>query len=196
MRELAAQLQAFYARLSTVQKGVLIGSILAALAGFATLLLWSSEPEFRPLFTNLTPEDAAAIVNKLKDDRVPYRILSGGSSIAIPAEQVYERRLHLASEGLPQGGGIGFELFDRTNFNMTSFVQRLNYQRALQGELARTISQVAAGHLLDRHRQTRRRPHPGLHHSNPVPARAVQAPGRCSPGGEAAPRAAENARRA
>jgi flagellar M-ring protein FliF len=144
MRELAAQLQAFYARLSTVQKGVLIGSILAALAGFATLLLWSSEPEFRPLFTNLTPEDAAAIVNKLKDDRVPYRILSGGSSIAIPAEQVYERRLHLASEGLPQGGGIGFELFDRTNFNMTSFVQRLNYQRALQGGLARTINQVAA----------------------------------------------------
>jgi flagellar M-ring protein FliF len=71
MRELAAQLQAFYARLSAAQKGVLIGSILVALAGFATLLLWSSEPEFRPLFTNLTPEDAAAIVNKLKDDRVP-----------------------------------------------------------------------------------------------------------------------------
>ena len=64
MRELAAQLQAFYARLSTVQTGVLIGSILAALAGFATLFLWSSEPEFRPLFTNLTPEDAAAIVNQ------------------------------------------------------------------------------------------------------------------------------------
>src|SRR6266511_313388 len=144
MQELAAQLQAFFARLSTVQKGVLIGSILAALAGFATLLLWSSEPEFRPLFTNLTPEDAAAIVNKLKDDRVPYRILSGGSSIAVPAEQVYERRLHLSSEGLAPGGGIGFELFDRANFNMTSFVQRLNYQRALQGELARTISQIAA----------------------------------------------------
>lgn len=144
MQKLIAQLQAFFARLSTVQKGVLIGSILAALAGFATLFLWSSEPEFRPLFTNLTPEDAAAIVKKLKDDRVPYRILSGGSSIAVPAEQVYERRLHLASEGLPQGGGIGFELFDRANFNITSFVQRLNYQRALQGELARTISQIAA----------------------------------------------------
>jgi flagellar M-ring protein FliF len=144
MRELLIQLQTFYSRLSIVQKGVLIGSIAAAVAGFATLLLWSNEPEYRPLFTNLSQEDAAAIVNKLKDEHVPYRILSGGSSIAVPAEQVYESRLRLASEGLPQGGGVGFELFDRTNFNMTNFVQRLNYQRALQGELARTISQIAA----------------------------------------------------
>jgi flagellar M-ring protein FliF len=144
MRELATQLQALYSRLSAVQKGVLIGSIVAALAGFATLLLWSSEPEYRPLFTNLTPDDAAAIVNKLKDERVPYRLLAGGSSIAVPAEQVHESRLRLASEGLPKGGGIGFELFDRANFNMTNFVQHLNYQRALQGELARTISQIGA----------------------------------------------------
>jgi flagellar M-ring protein FliF len=127
-----------------VQKGVLIGSITAALAGFATVLLWSNEPEYRPLFTNLSQEDAAAIINKLKDERVPHRILSGGSSIAVPAEQVYESRLRLASEGLPQGGGVGFELFDRINFNMTNFVQRLNYQRALQGALAWTISQIAA----------------------------------------------------
>jgi flagellar M-ring protein FliF len=104
MSELLTQLQTFYSRLSTVQKGVLIGSIAAALAGFATLLLWSNEPEYRPLFTNLSQEDAAAIVNKLKDERVPYRILSGGSSIAVPVEQIYESHLRLASEGLPQGG--------------------------------------------------------------------------------------------
>jgi flagellar M-ring protein FliF len=144
MRELATQLQALYSRLSTVQKGVLIGSILAAVVGFATLLLWSNEPEYRPLFTNLTQDDAAAIVDKLKEERLPYRLMAGGSSIAVPAEQVHESRLRLASEGLPKGGGIGFELFDRTNFNMTNFVQHLNYQRALQGELARTISQIAA----------------------------------------------------
>src|SRR5919106_1478912 len=144
MRELATQLQALYSRLSTVQKGVLIGSILAAVVGFATLLLWSNEPEYRPLFTNLTQDDAAAIVTKLKEERLPYRLMAGGSSIAVPAEQVHESRLRLASEGLPKGGGIGFELFDRTNFNMTNFVQHLNYQRALQGKLARTISQIAA----------------------------------------------------
>ena len=144
MRELATQLQALYSRLSAMQKGVLLGSILAALAGFATLLLWSNEPEYRPLFTNLTQDDAAAIVDKLKEERLPYRLMAGGSSIAVPAEQVHESRLRLASEGLPKGGGIGFELFDRTNFNMTNFVQHLNYQRALQGELARTISQIAA----------------------------------------------------
>lgn len=144
MGELGKQLRAFYRGLSAVQKGVLLGSILAALAGFGALLGWPSDPEFRPLYTNLTAEDAAAMVSKLKEARVPYRILAGGSSIAVPAEQVYESRLRLASEGLPQGGGVGFELFDRTNFGMTSFVQRLNYQRALQGELARTIGQLAA----------------------------------------------------
>jgi flagellar M-ring protein FliF len=144
MGDLATQLQALYSRLSAVQKGVLSGIILAALAGFAVLLLWSNEPEYRPLFTNLTQDDAAAIVNKLKDDRIPYRLLAGGSSIAVPAEQVHESRLRLASEGLPKGGGVGFELFDRANFNMTNFVQHLNYQRALQGELARTIGQISA----------------------------------------------------
>jgi flagellar M-ring protein FliF len=143
MHEVVTQLQALYSRLSGLQKGVLIGSVVAALAGFATLLLWSNEPEFRPLFTNLSQDDAAAIVNKLKDERVPYRLMAGGSSIAVPAEQVHESRLRLASEGLPKGGGIGFELFDRANFNMTNFVQHLNYQRALQGELARTIGQIA-----------------------------------------------------
>src|SRR5690606_20310929 len=74
----------------------------------------------------------------------PYRLMAGGSSIAVPIEQVHESRLRLASEGLPKGGGIGFELFDRATFNMTNFVQHLNYQRALQGELARTIAQIAA----------------------------------------------------
>ncbi|MBI3328083.1 MAG: flagellar M-ring protein FliF, partial [Nitrospinae bacterium] len=143
MGELPTQLRAFYGRLSTVQRGMLLGSTLVALAGFAALSLWSSEAEFRPVFTNLAAEDAAAIMSKLKEDRVPYRILAGGSSIAVPAEQVYESRLRLASEGLPQGGGVGFELFDRATFSMTGFVQRLNYQRALQGELARTINRIS-----------------------------------------------------
>lgn len=145
MRELLTQLRAFYEKLSTLQKGVLLGSIAAALGGFIALLLWTAnEVEYRPLFTNLTPEDAAAIMNKLKEERIPYRIIAGGSSISVPAEQVYETRLRMAGQGLPQGGGVGFELFDRANFGMTSFVQRLNYQRALQGELVRTIGQLAA----------------------------------------------------
>jgi flagellar M-ring protein FliF len=144
MRELMTQLQAFYRRLTALQKGVLVGVVLAALAGFASLLLWSNEPEYRPLFTQLSPEDAAAIVAKLKDERIPYRLLADGRAIAVPAAQVHESRLRLASEGLPKGGGVGFELFDRTTLSMTNFVQRLNYQRALQGELARTIGQIAA----------------------------------------------------
>ncbi len=79
---------------------------------------------------------------KLKDAKTPYQIAEDGKGILVPSDKVYEMRLSLASEGLPQGGGVGFEIFDRKNFGMTEFVQKLNYQRALQGELSRTISQL------------------------------------------------------
>jgi flagellar M-ring protein FliF len=82
-------------------------------------------------------------MKKLKEQKVPCRVSDDGKSILVPAGKVYELRMSLASEGLPQGSGIGFEIFDRKNFGMTEFVQKLNYQRAMQGELSRTISQIA-----------------------------------------------------
>lgn len=122
----------------------LIGVVLAvAVAAFASLIFFANKVEYRPLFANLTTEDAGEIVKKLKDQKVPYKISADGKAVMVPADKVYDLRLTLASEGLPQGGGIGFEIFDRKNFGMTEFVQKLNYQRALQGELARTISQLA-----------------------------------------------------
>jgi flagellar M-ring protein FliF len=124
-------------------KRMLIASVvfLAAVA-FAVLIFVANRTDFRPLFTNLTAEDAGEIVKKLKDAKTPYQITPDGKGVMVPSDKVYELRLSLASEGIPQGGGVGFEIFDRKNFGMTEFVQKLNYQRALQGELSRTISQI------------------------------------------------------
>lgn len=125
-------------------KQMVIGAVafLSAVA-FAVLIFVANRTDYRPLFTNLTSEDAGEIVKKLKDAKTPYQITADGKGVLVPSDKVHELRLSLASEGIPQGGGVGFEIFDRKNFGMTEFVQKLNYQRALQGELARTIAQLA-----------------------------------------------------
>lgn len=99
---------------------------------------------YRPLFTNLTPQDAAAVVRELEAQKIPYQLTKEGSVIEVPEEVVYRTRLDLAGKGLPQGGGTGLELFEHAPFGMSEFTQRVNYVRALQGELARTISALAA----------------------------------------------------
>jgi len=96
--------------------------------------------EYKALFSRLSTEDAGKIVAVLQEKKIPYKVSSSGDSILVPAEHVSELRLDLAASGLPIGGGVGFEIFDNKNFGVTEFVQRLNYQRALQGELSRTIS--------------------------------------------------------
>ncbi len=104
------------------------------------LLTWSQRPEYGVLFAGLDPEDAGAIIAKLGDKGVPYRLDSG--IIYVPEDKVYETRMELAEEGLPGGSGVGFELFDKNNFGLTDFVQRINYRRAMQGELARSITEI------------------------------------------------------
>jgi flagellar M-ring protein FliF len=101
------------------------------------LAMWFQKGDQQLLFANLSEEDAGAIIQKLGEQRIPYTATTGG--IMVPADKVYELRIQLASQGLPQGGGVGFELFDKTSFTMTDFVQKLNYRRALQGELSRTV---------------------------------------------------------
>jgi len=115
-----------------------VGSLVVVLG----LAWWVQRPLYRPLFTKLAEQDASAIVEALRAEKVPFRLKDGGRAILVPAEQLYELRLALASRGLPEGGSVGFELFDRQTLGQTDFLQRLNYQRALQGELARTISRL------------------------------------------------------
>ncbi|MFH1624721.1 MAG: flagellar basal-body MS-ring/collar protein FliF [Pseudomonadota bacterium] len=142
-QQLIAQLQNIFKELPTGKKITFFGTLVVSLIGLATLVVLSQRPTFEVLYSNLSPEDAGSILSRLKEQKISYRLSSNGTSILVPVETVYETRLGLASEGLPQGGGVGFEIFDRTKLGMTEFVQNVNYQRALQGELARTIKQLS-----------------------------------------------------
>lgn len=115
--------------------------ILLAAVALAGYLAFQA-PDYSPLFTRLDERDAGAIVDKLREMNVPYRLSDGGGTVLVPSAQVHETRLRLAGEGLPASGSVGFELFNQPNLGATDFTQRLNYQRALEGELARTISRL------------------------------------------------------
>ncbi|MBW2568188.1 MAG: flagellar M-ring protein FliF [Deltaproteobacteria bacterium] len=110
------------------------------LISIVAFVFFVNQKEYRTLFSNLSTEDAGEIVAVLQEKKIPYKVSSAGDSILIPAEYVSELRLNLAASGLPGGGVVGFEIFDNKNFGVTDFVQNLNYQRALQGELSRTIT--------------------------------------------------------
>ncbi len=114
--------------------------ISAAIAGLVYMVTWAGKPDFQYLFTNLPQEDTASIVARLKEKNIPYQLDGNGSAILVPKQDLYEIRLEMASQGLPQGSRIGFEIFDDIQLGMTDFIQNVNYQRALQGELSRTIN--------------------------------------------------------
>jgi flagellar M-ring protein FliF len=129
--------------LSPAKRLTVGGIVLISALFFGLLITTANRIDYKPLFSNLGNEDAGEIMKKLKEQKVPARISDDGKAILVPAGKVYELRMSLAADGLPQGSGVGFEIFDRKNFGMTEFVQKLNYQRALQGELSRTIGQIA-----------------------------------------------------
>ncbi|MCL4493002.1 MAG: flagellar M-ring protein FliF [Nitrospirae bacterium] len=125
-----------------LKKKIALVSIMAlSIALMAGIMLWSNRVDYQVLYSNLTQEDAGQVITKLKELKVPYNV--EGNTIYVPGSKVYELRLELAAQGIPQGGGVGFEIFDKTQIGVTEFVQRLNYIRALQGELARTIRQLS-----------------------------------------------------
>lgn len=141
LRDITSQAVSVIKSLTLPQKiiaGFVVGAVLVVML---SLVFVGSKPQYSVLYSGLSPEDAAGVVAKLKEQRIDYQLAESGSAVLVPATNVYETRLNLASEGLPRGGGVGFELFDKTNFGTTDFVQKLNYQRAVQGELARTIRQ-------------------------------------------------------
>jgi flagellar M-ring protein FliF len=140
MAPLQQSLRNFWQQLSTVQRIGLLAGVGAVLGIGIWLLSLAFRPEMRVLFSGLEPQDAAAIVEKLKESGVPYELADDGRTIKVPAAQLYDTRLRLAAQGLPQKSTVGYELFDKATFGMSDFVQKLNYRRALEGELARTIS--------------------------------------------------------
>ncbi|HTS64140.1 MAG TPA: flagellar basal-body MS-ring/collar protein FliF [Verrucomicrobiae bacterium] len=131
------------ANLSARQRITIAIVILAAGAGLYSLVEWKKEAGFKPLFTGLAPEDAAGIVQKLKEGGIEYRLPEGGGAVLVPSSRLADLRLSMAAAGLPKTGRIGFELFDKVNLGATEFTEHVNYRRALEGELERTIMTLA-----------------------------------------------------
>ncbi len=125
-------------------KLMLLAGVAAVVAVMVVFWLWSQQPDYRILFSNYSDKDGGSIVAALEKMNVPYKFSESGSAILVPADQVHTARLKLASEGLPKGGNIGFELLENQKFGVSQFVEQVNFQRALEGELERSIQAIAA----------------------------------------------------
>jgi len=132
-----------WASLSNSQRISIAAVALLTVAGLYAFSHWRYESDFRPLYTSMAPEDAAGVVQKLRESGVEYRLGESGSTVLVPSGKLAESRLTLAAAGLPKSGRIGFELFDKNNFGATEFVEHINYQRALEGELERSVMSLA-----------------------------------------------------
>jgi flagellar M-ring protein FliF len=137
------QAAAFWKHQSNAQRITIIALVLAASILIPMLVNWASTPNYSIAFSGLNETDAGQIVQKLQDSGITYKLQNSGT-ILVPSNQVYDVRLKMASAGLPQSGTVGFELFSGNTLGMTDFTQKVNYQRALEGELARTISNLSA----------------------------------------------------
>ena len=137
------QLKKLVASLSGRQQLSIVLAALVVLLGLVGFSRWWHSSDFRPLYTGLSPEDAGAVVQKLKESGVEYRLADNGGVIFVASGRVAESRLALAAAGLPKSGRIGFELFDKNNFGATEFTEHINYHRALEGELERSVMCVS-----------------------------------------------------
>jgi flagellar M-ring protein FliF len=122
----------------------LIFAVALLVAIVAGLFLWSRAPDYKVLYSNLSDRDGGAIITALQAANIPYKFSDSGGAILVPAEQVHEMRLRLASQGLPKSGSVGFELMDNQKFGISQFAEQINYQRALEGELERTIESISS----------------------------------------------------
>ncbi|MCL4551427.1 MAG: flagellar M-ring protein FliF [Bacteroidetes bacterium] len=128
-------------KLNPRQKLMLGIGVLLTVVFLGFLIIVLNEPTYTTLYSGLSQEDASKVIEHLTSQKVPYKIEDNGQSIKVPREKVYELRLTLAGKGIPSSGIIGYEIFDKTTMGMSEFMQKLNYKRALEGELARTIQQ-------------------------------------------------------
>ena len=141
LSKLLKQLADIWGQLGASQRMTVAAATFVLVAGMVAAGLWSSHADYGLLYGGLSDAEAAKVIAALDDAKVPYKAGSGGA-ILVPTDKVYAMRMQLASKGIPQGDGVGFEIFDKPNFGISDFVQRANYLRAVQGELARTISQI------------------------------------------------------
>src|SRR5580693_5712369 len=140
LTQLGQQLQGIWKQLGLNQRISIFMATAVVFIGLGAMAFWSSHPDFGLLYGKLDDGEAAKIVAALDESKIPYQVRGG--SIYVPTDKVYQVRMQMAGKGIPRGEGVGFEIFDKANFGISDFVQRANYTRAIQGELARTISQI------------------------------------------------------
>lgn len=141
LSKLFSQLHDIWGQLGASQRINVAAATFVLVAGLGALAFWSSHADYGLLYGGLSDTEAAKVTAALDEAKVPYKSGTGGS-IMVPTDKVYAMRMQLAGRGIPSGDGVGFEIFDKANFGISDFVQRANYTRAIQGELARTISQI------------------------------------------------------
>jgi flagellar M-ring protein FliF len=124
------------------QRVSLVVTAVAVLGGLLAVVLWSQRPDYQLLYARMSEKDATSVIGYLEAQNIPHQVSAAGTSVQVPSTMVYKLRMDLAAKGLPSGEGVGFEIFDKGQFGLSDFVQRTNYLRALQGELARTIAQL------------------------------------------------------
>lgn len=142
MKNFTASLFALWKQLGLNQRVSLVVAALAVAGGLVGVVLWSQRPDFQLLYARLGDKDVAAVVSHLQTLNIPHQVTAGGTAVMVPTNLVYKLRMDLAGKGVPSGDGVGFEIFDKSQFGLSDFMQRTNYLRAVQGELARTISQL------------------------------------------------------
>lgn len=144
VQNLRPSLQRLWQHLTWTQRLSLLGLTLAVLGALAAIAVWANTPSYGVLFSGLSNQDAGAIINQLNTSKVPYQLDTGGSTILVPVSIVDKERIQLAQQNLPAGDVVGFEAFNQTNvFQTDPMVEQVNYTRALEGELTRTISQIS-----------------------------------------------------
>lgn len=143
-KQVLGQLQRLYSGLSTGRKISFAIFLALGVAVVAGVVLFAGRPQYRVLYSDLAADDVSAITSELKSKKIPYSIGDGGDSVSVPDQDYYEVKMALATQGLPRGSSLGFEIFDRKTTGMTEFQQRIAFLRAMQGELERSITQLAA----------------------------------------------------
>ncbi|MDY0331362.1 MAG: flagellar basal-body MS-ring/collar protein FliF [Thiomonas sp.] len=126
------------------QRFTWLAGLAALIALIIVTLMWTTRLDYQVLYTNLSERDGGAVIGELQKLNIPYRITGGGAVIEVPSSQVYATRMKLAADGLPRGAGVGFEVLDNEPMGTSQFVERINYQRALEGSLGRTIESLSA----------------------------------------------------
>ena len=142
LQEYIDQLKGLWEKLNKRAKIIIAVSVLGVILALSFLVIWSGGSSYKPLFSQLNPQDADAIIDRLDEKGTEYKLAENGSTIMVPASTVYKTRLEMAGEGLPNQGVVGFEIFDQSQFGTTDFERKVNYYRAISGELTRSIQSM------------------------------------------------------